>query len=139
MLLERQRLAVWTLKCIGYDHGFQLELCEKYPRWAPPANPPANQRRRKKDQKVTKGKNPKQTKVKTKFEKEESMTPSSSRSKKRKRVKTPDSEMDGETDSYEAKKWKITDDFIEILVDDSEDEVLYNIRSRGTKSRPIKL
>ncbi len=77
--------------------------------------------------------------MKTKIEKEESTTPSSSRGKKRKRVKTPDSEMDGETDWYEPKKQKIIDDFIEILDNDSEEEVLYNIRSKGTKSRPIHL
>lgn len=47
--------------------------------------------------------------------------------------------MDGETDWYEPKKQKIIDDFIEILDNDSEEEVLYNIRSKGTKSRPIHL
>jgi hypothetical protein len=76
--------------------------------------------------------------VKTKIEKEETISPSSSRGKKRKRVKTPDSEMDDKTDLYEAKKQKIIDDFIEIL-DDSEEEVLYNIRFKGTRSRPINL
>jgi hypothetical protein len=42
---------------------------------------------------------PKQTKVKMKVEKEESMTPFSSSGKKGKQVKAPNSEMDSETDS----------------------------------------
>ena len=28
-----QRLAVWTLKCVGYENDFQLQLTEKFPLW----------------------------------------------------------------------------------------------------------
>jgi len=35
---DEQRMGVWSLKCIGYDHRFQLELCERYPSWTAPKN-----------------------------------------------------------------------------------------------------
>ncbi|KAF8905775.1 hypothetical protein CPB84DRAFT_1676233 [Gymnopilus junonius] len=38
-------LGVWTMKCVGYDNDFQLQLCQKFPNWIPR---PRNSRKGKK-------------------------------------------------------------------------------------------
>lgn len=68
-----QRLTVWTLKCVGYDNDFQLQLSEKFPVW---------QREQKK-------------KAERKPGRQGNGVP---RGKKRKRLDTPESE---ETDESE--------------------------------------
>jgi len=47
----QERLAVWTLNCIGYDRAFQLELCDKFPLWV---SPPPKKKKAKKPKKSTK-------------------------------------------------------------------------------------
>ena len=101
----KQRIAVWTMKCVGYDRAFQLELCEK----SPPEDAETQTRDVKEETKdgILKG------------VKQESPTRAPSKGKKRK-LDTRMKDEDGE-------------DL------DSEDEVLRKIRSRGTRSRPIRV
>ena len=71
---EMQRLTVWTLKCIGYDNDFQLELSKKFPLWVPP---PAKQKT--------------QT---TAVQQKPTRRTGDTRGEKRKRAETPESEED---------------------------------------------
>ena len=112
-----QRLGVWTLKCVGYDRDFQLELCDKFPGWTPPENP-----------KTQKPKEPKGRK--TKKPKRESKALSPSKGKKRKRAADSDGDSEQEMSS-------VMD--IDGESDDSEAELLYKIQSRGTRYRPIRV
>src|SRR4051812_15673889 len=36
MLISSQSLGVYTMKCVGYDNAFQLEICEKFASYIPP-------------------------------------------------------------------------------------------------------
>ncbi|CAA7269167.1 unnamed protein product [Cyclocybe aegerita] len=81
-----ERLGVWTMKCIGYDTKFQLELYEKFPTWVPAPRKP---RKKKGD---TEGKS--KGKKSVKQEKRKAVPGSTVVSKKRKRNKLSNSESD---------------------------------------------
>ncbi|KAF8959386.1 hypothetical protein BDZ97DRAFT_1667283, partial [Flammula alnicola] len=50
----KERMGIWTLKCIGYDNEFQHELSQRFPNWVPP--PPKNSGQgRKKASKTPRG------------------------------------------------------------------------------------
>ncbi|KAG6915386.1 hypothetical protein DXG01_011758 [Tephrocybe rancida] len=42
LLRGEEFIAVWTMKCVGYDVEFQRNLAEKYPTWVPPPPKPKN-------------------------------------------------------------------------------------------------
>ena len=120
------------MKCVGYDYGFQLDLCAKFPSWIPPPPPKRLQKnagKKRKEKRVVQ-------------EGEEILATSSSRSKgkKRKRSVTPESESGDESESPHARVDEdsmVWDD--EEPEEDPEKKVINNIRTRGTKSRPILL
>lgn len=43
-------MTVWTLKCVGYDNGFQLQLSEKFSHWV---RPPKKEKKASASQKPT--------------------------------------------------------------------------------------
>jgi hypothetical protein len=106
-------MGVWTMKCIGYDCDFQLELYDKYPKWIPPKSSKLKKKGRR-------SKKTKDVKVEVKAEDEKAQ---------RKRP-TPESETCSEPWIKEGKAMELVDD---------EEKVLHKIRTRGTKSRPVCL
>jgi len=122
-------MGVWTMKCIEYDYPFQLELCDKYPKWTPPedSEPKGKGKRSKKL---------KEEDVKVEVKDEDEKVPAKvPRGKKRKRTAMPEGETSSEagTDLWPKDEAKVME-----IVDD-EERVLLNIRSRGTRSRPMHL
>jgi len=122
-------MGVWTMKCIDYDYRFQVELCETYPNWTPPVkSEPKGKGKRKKKIKEE------DVKVEVKEEDEKLPPAKVPRGLKRKRTAMPESETSGESET----DW--TKDKAKVMeISDDEEQVLFNIRSRGTKSRPIRL
>ncbi|KJA21624.1 hypothetical protein HYPSUDRAFT_216177 [Hypholoma sublateritium FD-334 SS-4] len=45
-LQGKERMYIWTMKCVGYDNDFQRELSEEYPVWQPPPPKPKNQKKK---------------------------------------------------------------------------------------------
>jgi len=118
------------MKCVGYDYGFQLDLCAKFPSWIPP--PPPTKRLQK-----NAGKKRKEKRV---VQEGEENLATSSKGKKRKRSVTPERESGDESESPHARVDQdsmVWDD--EEPEEDPEKKVINNIRTRGTKSRPILL
>lgn len=118
--MPAQTMAVYTLKCIGYDAPFQRNLAEKFPTWVPtPKKPKAE-----KGQKATK--NIKADKKGNPTGKAPTRAPKKS-GEKRKRV---DLESDGED----------SDEELEYYDEEEEEEELEPVyTSRGTRSRPIQV
>ena len=132
-------MGVWTMKCIGYDHRFQLELYDKYPTWTPPESAKKKKRGKRtkgiKDEvkfeevkEEVKGK----VKVKVKVKEEDGIVPpvKASRGKKRKRAVTAVSDATSESGT---EVWLKGEAAVIKKLDD-EEKALMNIRM-GTKSR----
>ncbi|KAG6828766.1 hypothetical protein H0H92_006845 [Tricholoma furcatifolium] len=52
LLRGEEKVAVWTMKCVGYDAAFQRGLAAKFADWVPPPKQPTkNTKKTKKDQK----------------------------------------------------------------------------------------
>ncbi|RDB20275.1 hypothetical protein Hypma_012567 [Hypsizygus marmoreus] len=100
---------IWTMKCVGYDTQFQLNLVEKFPTWVPP--PPSA---KKSTEKTT-----------TQHPKKEGRPLNSKAGQKRKHV---------EAESEDEDEDEPEDDFDS---EPEPEEPVY--RSRGTRSRPIVL
>ncbi|KDR74308.1 hypothetical protein GALMADRAFT_575930 [Galerina marginata CBS 339.88] len=110
-------LAVFTMKCVGYDKAFQRELCEKLKSWVPPP--------RKK--RGTKPPGQKNRNAKSKPVKGARKAPAVQVGQKRKRANSVESELteiESEDDEEETFEFKFS----------GKKELAY--RPRGTKSRP---
>ncbi|KAJ3513374.1 hypothetical protein NLJ89_g2991 [Agrocybe chaxingu] len=108
-----EKMGVWTMKCVGYDKKFQQELCEKFPHYVP------------RPRKSRKG-GPIGVKA----------SGTGSRGRKRKRSESPDFAQDSDPESEDEKS--SGGKFIQVSDEEQEEEELV-YRSRGTKSRPIRL
>ncbi|KDR74309.1 hypothetical protein GALMADRAFT_250113 [Galerina marginata CBS 339.88] len=119
-------LAVFTMKCVGYDEAFQRELCEKLQHWVPP--PP---RKKKGDKPAPAGKN---QNAKAKPAKGARKAPAvhDQVGQKRKRANSVESELTEIESEDDA-------DFNEEIFELSDEEEERAYRPRGTKSRPICL
>ncbi|KAH0586955.1 hypothetical protein H2248_005785 [Termitomyces sp. 'cryptogamus'] len=111
-------VAVWTMKCVGYDAEFQRDLSAKYANWTPPPK----QKKKGKSSNKTKGKmRPKHKDSKT--EREHRRT-----GQKRKRA----AYSDNDSDELSADQSRDQD-----AEEDEEELDEYYYRPRGTRSRPI--
>ncbi|KAF5372045.1 hypothetical protein D9615_008076 [Tricholomella constricta] len=109
LLRGDESIAVWTMKCVGYDIDFQRNLADKFPTWVPP--PPKKKKENSgKTRKKTVKKETKEVKI----------------GKKRKRA---DLDVESESEPEDSDE----------DVDDSEEEEELMYRPRGTRSRPIVL
>jgi hypothetical protein len=105
-----QALAIWLMECVDYDNNFQLQLCNKFPLWAPPPKKPR-----------ASGKtSPQKSKL---------------AGRKRKREESPDLDNDSNEDEGELEAGHGRRGESEV----SEDEEVLTYRPRGTRSRPIDL
>jgi hypothetical protein len=115
-----QCIAVWTMRCIGYDVNFQQNLAEKFPGWVPP---PAKAKKAKNGRPLVTNRKP------TK------QGPSSKpRGQKRKREESV-SVSDHEEADYDETSSVVETDYDE--ASSVVEEPVY--RPRGTRSRPIFL
>jgi hypothetical protein len=108
-----QELGIWLMECVGYDNDFQLELCDKFPRWVPPPRNPKGSGKKSSSKKSS----PKKTQV---------------AGRKRKRE---DSESLDSDDNRRFAAWG--EDFD--LSDSEDEDEVPTYRPRGTRSRPICL
>ncbi|KAF9558415.1 hypothetical protein CPC08DRAFT_667608 [Agrocybe pediades] len=103
-----ERLGVYTMKCVGYDNAFQLELCEKFASYVPPPKPP-------KPDNATKPSSQKRKKAQN--------SPKTQGKKQKRKSSERDHDLDDqdgereESDDYEGVEWKM-------------------YKNRGTRSRP---
>ncbi|RDB20273.1 hypothetical protein Hypma_012569 [Hypsizygus marmoreus] len=106
-------IAVWTMKCVGYDTEFQLNLANKFPTWVPP--PP-------------KAKADKGTKKPRSEGRPRNSQATAGQKRKRAAVDLSDEESDSDSSDGEDSQ-------------DSEPEEVEEVayRTRGTRSRPIIL
>ncbi|KAF9558416.1 hypothetical protein CPC08DRAFT_559716 [Agrocybe pediades] len=108
-----ESLGVYTMKCVGYDNAFQLEICEKFASYVPP--PP----KARKASNATKPPGQKQNKA---------PATSKTRGKKRKRQS---SKNDHDSDNTDGKReWAAEES------DGHEGVELKMYKNRGTRSRP---
>ncbi|KAF9558414.1 hypothetical protein CPC08DRAFT_819351 [Agrocybe pediades] len=114
------RLGVWTMKCVGYDNAFQLELGEKFAAYVPPPPPPP------KAAKAAKG--PKPPRQKQKKAQATSKTPGN----KRKRQSSESVASQSDSDSTDEGEWEA-----EQSDEDDDGFALKRYRNKGTRSRPI--
>ncbi|KAF4615940.1 hypothetical protein D9613_011356 [Agrocybe pediades] len=114
------RLGVWTMKCVGYDNAFQLELGEKFAAYVPPPPPP-------KAAKADKG--PKPPRQKQKKAQATSKTPGNKR--KRQSSESVASQSDSDSTDEEG-EWEA-----EQSDEDDDGFALKRYRNKGTRSRPI--
>ncbi|KAG5732028.1 hypothetical protein E4T56_gene18254 [Termitomyces sp. T112] len=118
LLRGEESVAVWTMKCVGYDAEFQRDLSAKYANWTPPPK----QKKKGKSSNKTKGKmRPKHKDSKT--EREHRRT-----GQKRKRA----AYSDNDSDELSADQSRDQD-----AEEDEEELDEYYYRPRGTRSRPI--
>lgn len=119
-------MGVWTLKCVDYDYNFQLEICDKYPKWIPPRT--NTKKKTKNGGKRSKAIKEVKTEVKIEDKPDGGSSSKSSRGKKRKRAITPKSESDTEGGSG-MPAWTEKDEVIEVT-DDEEAVFLMKLRTR---------
>ncbi|CAA7269200.1 unnamed protein product [Cyclocybe aegerita] len=120
-LTGKEKMGVWTLKCVDYDKSFQQELCDTFPGWIPPA--PQNNKKKK----------ARKTGMKKRTATATTAQPHT-RGRKRKLPESDVSESDSPISDEEGEA-------DEEAVESSEDEEMRWVlhRNRSTKSRPIIL
>jgi len=111
-LSGEESIVVWTMKCVGYDVDFQQNLVEKLPTYVPKT--PGQ-----------KGSKPKNTKAPRTSKKES--TAKVGQKRKHVEVESSDEELDGDTGVAHEDE------------DSDFDEEVLVYRSRGTRSRPIRI
>lgn len=105
-------MAVYTLKCVGYDTKFQRNLAEKFPTWVPPPPKPKAEKNKPDAKNVRAKKVPGHASEKS--------------GEKRKRVDLESSDSEGSDEEEE------TDS------EEEEEELELVYKPRGTRSRPIQ-
>ncbi|KAH9483250.1 hypothetical protein JR316_0005354 [Psilocybe cubensis] len=126
-LKGEEKMGVYTMKCVGYDSKFQIETYKKFQTWVPP--PP-----KERPQKPIEGeKGSIKSNIATKKRKVASTDPNSRRKRKR---KNDEEEGEKEDDDVQEAEYRQTYGSEEDM--DFELETLI-YRSRGTRSRPIRL
>ncbi|KAG6856369.1 hypothetical protein H0H87_005279, partial [Tephrocybe sp. NHM501043] len=139
LLCGHEKVAVWTMKCVGYDEDFQRDLVAKVATWTPP--PP-----KKADNNGAKETN----RTNVKKEHRDKFIKPEGKSRSTAKVKPENSYLKSQT----GKKWKnistLESELSEKSEDDEDDEatedeekegepkvIEYGYRPRGTRSRPI--
>lgn len=117
--LSTQTMAVYTLKCVGYDATFQCNLAEKFPTWVPPPRKPKAEKKKRANKNVRASKKEGASKAPAQASKKSG--------EKRKRV-------DLESDSEDSEN-----DYLEEEEEEEEENYEPMYIPRGTRSRPILL
>ncbi|KAG6900120.1 hypothetical protein C0993_002655 [Termitomyces sp. T159_Od127] len=125
-------IAVWTMKCVGYDVNFQRNLAEKYPTWVPPpSKPKKGQRRGGKGIAVVLKQEVRPDSDSSEEEGDDYDDESENGYEDMKRKKVPQKPNTISEKAQQVGKRK--HDVIEL--DNEEEELVY--KSRGTRSRPV--
>ncbi|KDR74295.1 hypothetical protein GALMADRAFT_575368 [Galerina marginata CBS 339.88] len=129
-----ERLGVWTTKCVGYHNAFQLQLCEKFPLWVPRPRKPRGSNKQGKNKSAKPKSKPK---LKAPNDEEAPVA----RGRKRKRSASPDSDLtepESEDSDQDEKPTKEQLEFHDFSSDE-ETGLDHAYKSKGTRSRPIRL
>ncbi|KAF9457402.1 hypothetical protein BDZ94DRAFT_1273316 [Collybia nuda] len=114
-LRGQETMAVYTMKCVGYDTAFQRNLAEKFPTWVPPPSKTKGEKKTKAKKNGAGGKlTPKQA------------SKANSNKRKQEDLELSDSEVS-------------TSDEVDYSENDQEGHNESGYVPRGTRSRPIQL